>query len=91
MAVKRLCDSGHGSAAVVHADLRNVHLDEVLNNQRDTAVFHRFPRIVVRVEPGADNAEEESCISFVSAGGCQLPDLRIHISAGLLNIRELRQ
>ena len=68
MAVERFSDPCHGGASVVHSDLRNIHLNKVLYDQCNTAVFHSFPCVVMRVKPGADDAEEKARISLVPAG-----------------------
>ena len=80
MAVESVSDTRHGRASVVHQHLRNVQFDVTFHDQGYTAVFDRFRGVVVRVEPGTDNAEEQSPVRPVMAGGRDLMDLRIHIS-----------
>jgi hypothetical protein len=63
----------------------------MLDDQGNAAVLHRFPGIVMRVKPGADNSEKETCIRPVPAGRSNLPDIRIHITAGFFHVRKLRK
>jgi hypothetical protein len=63
----------------------------MLDDQGNATVFHRFPCIIMRVEPCADNTEKETMISPIPAGRCDFPDIGIHVSACLFHIGKFRK